>query len=57
MENEIEYYSRRAAEERKAAAAARSPAAEERHRTLAQRYAQIAQDQAGARPATNETAD
>jgi hypothetical protein len=57
MENETEYYTRRAAEERKAAAAAQSPEAEQRHRTLAEHYARIAQQQAAARPMVNGTAD
>lgn len=43
MENEFEYYTRRAAEERQAAARARSPEAEQRHLTLAERYAIVAQ--------------
>jgi hypothetical protein len=57
MESETEYYMRRAAEEREAAATARSPEAEQRHRTLAQRYTQIAQEEAEPVPITNGTAD
>jgi len=56
MESEIEYYTRRAAEEREAAAAAQSPEAEQRHRALAERYTQIAQDQAAAPPITSGAA-
>ena len=56
MESEIEYYTRRAAEEREAAAAARSPEAEQRHRALAERYTQIAQEQAAAPPITSGAA-
>lgn len=48
MENEIEYYTRRAAEEREAAAAARSQVAAQRHRILADRYTQIVRNQRSA---------
>jgi hypothetical protein len=39
MEDEIEYYGRREAEERRAAERARSPKAAESHRALADQYA------------------
>jgi len=41
MESELQYYTRRAAEELQAAARASSPEAQHRHRTLAQHYAAI----------------
>ena len=42
MEDELQYYARRAAEERQAAAVARSAKAERLHRELAERYSLIA---------------
>ena len=42
MENEFEYFARRAAEEREAAARAETPGAEQSHRALAERYALMA---------------
>ena len=44
METELQYYTRRAAEELKAAARAISPEAQLRHRTLAERYSVIVQE-------------
>ena len=43
MENEFEYYARRAAEEREAAARAETPRADQSHRLLAERYALMAE--------------
>lgn len=43
MEDERQYYARRAAEELEAAARARSPEAEVLHRTLAEHYSGIVQ--------------
>ena len=55
MENELQYYSRRAAEELLAAARAEKPEAQQRHRALAERYAIIVQRQENAARASNET--
>lgn len=46
MENDLQYYARRAAEELRAAARAESAEAQIRHRTLAEKYAVIVQEQA-----------
>ena len=46
MESELQYYSRRAAEELQAAARASSHEAQSRHRALAERYAVIVQEAA-----------
>lgn len=46
MESELQYYSRRAAEELQAAARASSHEAQIRHRTLAERYAVIVEQAA-----------
>jgi hypothetical protein len=46
MEDQLQYYSRRAAEELQAAARASSPAAQLSHRQLAERYASIVQEEA-----------
>jgi hypothetical protein len=51
MEDQVQYYSRRAAEELQAAARASSPAAQLSHRQLAERYASIVQEEAN-RPTT-----
>ena len=45
MESELQYYTRRAAEELQAAARAKSTEAQRRHRALAEKYAVIVQDQ------------
>lgn len=45
MEDNLQYYARRAAEELQAAARAQSPVARQRHRLLAERYAVIVQEQ------------
>jgi hypothetical protein len=44
MEDELQYYSRRAAEELQAAACATSSEAQIRHRALAERYAVIVRE-------------
>ena len=44
MENDLQYFSRRAAEELQAAARAESPEAQQSHRELAERYAVIVQE-------------
>ena len=44
MESELQYYSRRAAEELQAAARANSSEAQVRHRALAEQYAVIVQE-------------
>ena len=46
MEDELQYYARRAAEERQAASAARSAKAERLHREIADRYSNIARGRA-----------
>ena len=46
MENRLQYYSRRAAEELQAAARAHSTEAQIRHRALAEHYAVIVQEAA-----------
>jgi hypothetical protein len=46
VETNLQYYTRRAAEELRAAARAESAEAQIRHRTLAEKYAVIVQEQA-----------
>jgi hypothetical protein len=48
METELQYYARRAAEELQAAARAASPDALMRHRTIAEHYATLVQEQENA---------
>ncbi|WP_332811553.1 hypothetical protein [Sphingomonas sp.] len=56
METNLQYYARRAAEELRAAANAESAEAQIRHRTLAEKYAVIVQEQANI-PADLHTAE
>ncbi|MDB5698497.1 MAG: hypothetical protein JWN69_1301 [Alphaproteobacteria bacterium] len=56
METDLQYYTRRAAEELRAAARADSSEAQIRHRTLAEKYAVIVHERANGPVRTPETA-